>query len=541
MKSVEHYAFWFRNRVDLKEYLEKFHGLQFISANQRYNCTNQPNISIPQSGEYENTWYDKNHQAGVKTQYGIKFNQGNVIDWECIKNNCPPVEAVPIILKRAGSLNTYKTSAYKRLARIFKLVETHYRLTLPTPVEQYLKGRGVDYPSLKSTFNIGSPVPYQILFNYLSTLGLTAQELTDILTKLFINARPSTYRYMPRELSMVVPVYDQNNNYIGFHGRRINPGSKSKYFNTGYLKDFIGDVLFGEDRTEIQSEINAKKQVILTKGMFDFFQCYQDGHKQVLSTLNQGISARQFERVIAKPIDSIVVGFSDPVARSGILGLMYTSLKKAGLWIPDFRNDLDAEIQHVGVSISTIIAQAKQNMVANKDSIRIAAFNRRKESEEMLKEMGQTFLIEKDEVFNCVSKAKGSPRKLKTFLQVQSSINLQTVTGAAYIRVPQTFATDAILSGFGVELRLLLFLIAKSNPTTRTISYTNDKLKHDLFIGESTLLDYKSKLKAAGYLMDREKVKQYRPTKRSKMKRLIHFIYYPSLIKFVTENPNESQ
>jgi len=539
LKPVEYFAFWFRHRIDLKDYLEKFHGLQFTPANQRYDCNNQPNISIPRTGEYENTWYDSNQKQGAKTQHGIKLNQGNIIDWECIKHNCPPVEAVPIVLKRNASLSAYKTSEYKRLERIFKLTATRYRLTLPTPVEKYLNDRGVDHISIKPVFNLGSPVPYQVLFNYLSTIGLTAHELTDVLTKLFINARPGNYREMPRDLSVVVPVYDRNDNYIGFHGRKINPGSKSKYFNTGYLKDFIGDVLFGEERPDIQTEIKAKKQVILTKGMFDFFHCYQDSHKQVLSTLNQGISARQFTRIIAQPVDSIVVGFSDPKARSGILGLMHISLKKAGLLIPNIQTDLDAEIQQTETSINTIIAQAKQNMAINKESIRIAKLKKKKEHEDTLIERGYTFLVEKSIVLEKVKEFKGSPKKLISFIQDQSRINKQTAK-PPFIRIPQTRVNDTILGGFGSELRLLLFLEAKSNPGTRTISYTNEKLKSDLDISESTLLDHKNKLKTAGYLLDQKKIKQYRPTRRSKMKRQIHFVYYPSLIKFLTENPDES-
>ena len=73
-----------------------------------------------------------------------------------------------------------------------------------------------------------------------------------------------------------------------------------------------------------------------------------------------------------------------------------------------------------------------------------------KESENLLKEVGQTYLIEKEEVINCVNNSKGSPRKLKTFLYEQSQINRQTISGTDYIRVPQTFATEAILGWFGI-------------------------------------------------------------------------------------------
>lgn len=542
MKPVEYYAFWYQHRVDLKEYLGKFHGLQFSLVNQRYVCSSQLNISIPKSGAFENTWYDSNSTPGTKTQYGINLDHGNILDWECIKHDCPPVEAVPIVSKRSAKLSAFKTSEYKRLVRIFKLIADRYRIILPTPVENYLDYRGIDYRSIKSVFNLGSPIPYQVLFNYLNTMGLAAHELTSLLTKLFINARPNNYREIPRDLSTVVPVYDKDNNYIGFHGRRINPGSKSKYFNTGYLKDFIGDVLFGEERRDVQAEIQAKKQAILTKGLFDFLTCYQENNKQVLATLNQGISAAQFDQIMKMSIDEIIVGFESRRERSNITGLMHSSLKQVKLSVPQTDRDIDAEIAESQITLDQLLASAKQTVKADNKAKRIAALRRRDYQLKSWKEMGQTFVIRKDQLNNELQTSKGTHRVLKNFLHDKASENIQVLPGnTPYVRFPKTFVTDEILSKFKSELRTLLLLLTKSYPNSGTINYTNDVLHKELNISESQLIEHKNRLMKNGYLLEKKNIKARKTSSKGRFIRKVNITYYPTTIKFILEPPDESE
>ncbi len=529
MKSIQYHDFQFRHRVDLREYLEKHHSLKFKSHNGNYTCTADPNLSIHMSGKYENTWVRADLTTSTKNNYGVYLKYGTVIDWESIKSDCSVVKAVQIVTKNKKSLHDYKTVHYKKLESLFTKIATRFRYSRLPEVVDFLKSRGLDHTPYAQEFNIGSPISYDALVNALVTANTAASQIIDLLNDLFIVRRPLNYEYLPFAPSVIVPVYDKTGDFVGFHGRRVSPGISQRYYNTGFLRDRTKDILYGEDKDEIRESIGKKKQLILTKGIFDFFACYQAGYHQVLSSLNRGISVQQFDRVMKYPVSEIIVGYTSPIERDTILGLMHNSLSKIDLSLIKDAEDIDATIKS-GASLSTIISNALKNMKASQSGIIAAANKTRKSRMDMLTELGQTFLIAETDLEALVRTSKRSPRKIKDFLIKEGGKGIESVQSGNFIRFPKTFVTDTVVDGFGAELRTLLFLLIKTKGGQRPINYTQGALCADLELSQAVLIGHAATLKSSGYLLWKKEVhiKQL----KTKRKRTVVFHYYPTTIKF---------
>jgi hypothetical protein len=521
VKSIQFYDFQFRHRIDLREYLKKYYSLGFECRGGTYVCTTDSDLSIHLDGQYENTWVQSNAASNAKSRHGSLLKYGTVINWESIKNDCPIVQAIEIVSKNQSSLADYKTAHYKKLESLFTKVATRFRYARLPEVAKYLESRGLGYMAYAQEFNIGSPKSYDSLVNALVTSNTTAHEIKDLLSDLFIIRNPRTYQYLPFTTSVTVPVHDKRGDFVGFHGRRVSPGKEKRYYNTGFLRDQAMEVLYGEDNRGIREAIKQKKQLILTKGIFDFFACYQNDYPQVLATLNKGISIQQFDRVVKYPVKEIIVGFTAPKERDIILGLMHQSLSTVDLSLIDDSGDIDDSVKS-GTRLSDIVSSALKNMQASKKGIITASMRNRKVRMDALTELGQTFVVYETDLTTLVKTSKKSPRKMKDFLLEKGKEGRSIVPGRKYIRFPKTFIADLVLDGFGAELRTLLFLLIKTKGGQRPINYTQSSLCVDLDLSKAVLIDHLNKLESLGYLLRTKK----------KRKRTFVFHYYPSTIKF---------
>ena len=79
MKSTEYYAFEFRHRINLEEYLKANYNLRFKKSSNTLICTTDPDLSISTDGEHENTWLRNNIKQGAANKHGVFLRAGNVI------------------------------------------------------------------------------------------------------------------------------------------------------------------------------------------------------------------------------------------------------------------------------------------------------------------------------------------------------------------------------------------------------------------------------------------------------------------------------
>jgi hypothetical protein len=533
LKSIDYHDFQLRHRINLREYLKTYYSLTFTQNDNKYICVEEPTLTIHVDGKFENTWVRSNIPDGEKNGRGILQKYGTVINWESIAHDCSISEALVIVKKNKQSLSDYKTDRYKRLEAMSQQVATRFRHSRLPVVANYLKSRGVDYAPYAKDFNIGSPKSFGPLVNTLISPRLSEREVWGLLEDLFIVQQPYNYQYLPFDPSVIVPVHDQTGGFVGFHGRRVNPGANHRYYNTGFLRERATEVLYGEDKQDIQAAIVRKKQLILAKGIIDFFICYQDNHKQVVATLSKGISVTQFDRVMRMQIDDIVVGFENDIERAKIAGLMSTNLSKTCLKTPKLNVDLDDIVTKQGYSIDNIIKEAQ---IASQDAgegLRKASIKRRNQTREALFEEGQKFLVLKAELLSEIAARKQAHGKLKIFLRKKANEGTKSFPwGTEYVPFASTFVLEPIIDDFGAELRMLLLLLAKSTHSDK-INYTNTKLGEVLDLSEPSIIEYRRRLINSGYLLTKKSF----PTKKLPKS---SFDYYPSTIKFIMEPPNDS-
>ena len=344
MRTTAYQAFLFQHNIDLESYLKKNYQLDFLVVGAKRICTQEPDLHLGTGVDYENTWIRSGISSTEINWLSIKSKHGNILTWEALENNCSLTEAVTHVKLKSQNLEPYKSKCLQRLERFARMVTDRMTIGRSSRVTDYLESRGVDYLQLDRDFDIGSPGTFENLVSFFSSTPFSKEQVRSILLDLFIARRSGDPKYIPFRQSVVVPVYSKTENFLGFHGRYVSENYSNKYFNTGWLRQDVTNTLFGEEKSSIQEAIRRKKQLILTKGIFDFFVCYQNGFHQVLATLNQGISSKQFDRVMKYPVSDIVVGFTASKERDSILGHMQQSLNKVDMSLIDGNRDIDVAI-----------------------------------------------------------------------------------------------------------------------------------------------------------------------------------------------------
>jgi hypothetical protein len=529
LRTTAYQAFIFQHTINMEEYLKENYNLDFKMVGTKRMCMQDPDLQLGTGGDYENTWIRSNIDITESSLTGIKSAHGNVLTWEALENGCSLTEAITHVKLKSQNLGLYKSIYLIRLERFAKLVTDRMTMGRASQVTDYLESRGIDYLLLDKDFAIGSPGTFENLVNFFSSTPFSKEQIRSILLDLFIARRSGDPKYLPFRSSVIVPVYSQRMDFLGFHGRYVTDSYKRKYFNTGWLRQDVKSTLFGEEKEAIQEAIKRKKQLILTKGIFDFFACYQNGFHQVMATLNQGISSEQFDRVIKFPVSAIVVGFTAARERDAILSLMQQSLNKIDLSLIDDTQDIDTAA-YEGVNLSDLISGAVHNMQASEEGIRAAKLKKKKKAKDALTELGQTFLVRTADLGNLIKTSKKSPRKIKKFLFEESKIGRSDNSEGGYIRFPKTFVTAPILEGFGAELRTLLHLLIKTKDGQRPINYTQSSLRVNLDLSQAVLITHLKELKQLGYLMWKSDIRI--EVLKTKRKRTVVFHYYPSTIKY---------
>jgi len=522
LKSVKYYAFLFQHRYSLKEYLEQNYDLTFIDTGTRYQCVEDATLSLGQGIEYENTWV----KTGAKSanQFGIHEGHGNVLTWEAIESSSSIVEAIPRVLEGIKGLTPNDSLYMVRLGRLLRLAIKRMQIARQQEVLDYIEKRNIEINKVDPPYSILTPIPYEALSHFLQNLKLSSNDLRVALDHLFITKRALNARYMPHSASMMVPV-THDGVFAGFHGRHVAREDKNRYFNTGFLHEIKDEVLFDETEQSTLDAIDRTGQVILTKGVLDLFAVYQTGTHQTVSSLNQGVSYQQYARVMNMPVTEIIVGHTSSTEQEIILGYQADSLKKIDVLVPSEHEELEVSVKSKS-DLAKLINGALKNLASTEDGIRIANLRKRDAEMETLTDYGGTAVVPKDEILKLVANSKRSGVKLKQATKSWSNYPAVENSDKHYVRISKIFLDDENIDDFGMELRTLLFLLAKTNPKSGTINYTLDSLSDDLDVAKQVIIKHVDTLLSKKYLMRRKDV-------RGKgSERTVVSYYYPSTIKF---------
>lgn len=134
---------------------------------------------------------------------------------------------------------------------------------------------------------------------------------------------------------------------------------------------------------------------------------------------------------------------------------------------------------------------------------------------EKAKEIGAVYRIDKNKLMKELEDAKGSHKKLKTFLEKKSKTKNDHLT-TPYVTIVSHFKGDDLKA----ELRTLLFLLLKK--TTNPVRYNLKTLANELSLNKRQLHNHLKLLKEKRYLLTEKKNNGHG---------VVH-IFYPSTIKY---------
>jgi hypothetical protein len=383
-------------------------------------------------------------------------------------------------------------------------------------VEDYLKNRGIDIQLIKNDFSLG------ILSDYDSIYKNIHKKKQNNLLGVFIS-REKDYRCLKPDKGFAVPIKYNSLGQVGYHGRYI-ADIKKPYFNSGYVKDIAGEILFGEDNPKIQTAINSKKQLLLCKGVIDLFAAYQHGFKQTLSSLNKGVSVQQFRIIKKYNVNEIIIGYHLDKYQARFAALMKIHKLQTPTKIISDSPDIDEQLLDLKVSAAEIINKAIIQNHINKTDMRKARVDMRNDLMSELKEMGRTFLVKTKDIQKHIE-SKSTPKQLRRFLKEECRKNTKLLSeGTGFVEFPNIWGMK-YLDTFGAELKTLLYLLIKC-PKYGKIGITTDRLMNALGIKESALGNHKKKLIEKRYLIVERHLTGKGKTRKE------HMDYYPSTLPF---------
>lgn len=187
-----------------------------------------------------------------------------------------------------------KTNPLAKYHKIMETAVTFYKKYLDNTTEgleakEYLKQRGIDDEIIKA-FNIGlSASNYNSLYNVLKESNYLELDMLDVG---LVDKNEKDY-YDLFNKRIMFPIYDENNNPIGFSGRIFRgEDNQPKYVNTRETVLFKKrDVLF--NLNQAKGEILKRKRVILHEGQMDVIASYKSGLKEAICTMGTALSLEQ--------------------------------------------------------------------------------------------------------------------------------------------------------------------------------------------------------------------------------------------------------
>lgn len=217
---------------------------------------------------------------------------GNVITFVMDYEKVDFKEALKILAQRAGitlnqnyikiTPNKYE-KYYKMYDLALKLYQNNINTSLGEPAIKYLEDRSITKDLIKE-FQIGLSLDKDSLTKILTKKGYTPAEmeiygLGNGIHDLYINR-------------IMFPLFDTNNNVVGFSGRIYNHIDSSKYINTKETPIFKkGELLYNYYRAKEFARL--EKNLILVEGFMDVIRLYSIGIKNVVALMGTALTKEQ--------------------------------------------------------------------------------------------------------------------------------------------------------------------------------------------------------------------------------------------------------
>ena len=212
-------------------------------------------------------------------------------------------EAIKILADRAGikiDINVpKKTNKFDKYYEITDTVNKYYKNNLFSNNGQkalkYLSDRAVD-KQLINEFNIGLSTN-----NKLHEILAKKYNLEDLL-KIDIAREVDNKIYDTFQNRIIFPIIDEDNNVIGFSGRKYLEGDLenkglSKYVNSRETEIFIKSKIFYNINNALPN-IKKSKEIIITEGFMDTIRMVSIGYNNTVALMGTAFTKEHLEKII---------------------------------------------------------------------------------------------------------------------------------------------------------------------------------------------------------------------------------------------------
>lgn len=255
---------------------------------------------------------------------------GNLITFVMEKEKISFQEALKILASFAGlqiqNYSSQKNDKYISLLNYANQIFREFLLSSEGRVyKEYLLMRGVDY-SMITKFQIGaSPDHYEWLIKHFKEEKENL--IQDLYTIGLLKKKDNNQYFDFFRNRIIFPIFDLENNTIGFGGRSIDDNEKPKYLNSPDTSFFHkGSILYGLNFAK--KEIQRKNQVIITEGYLDVIGLHQIGIENVVAPLGTGFTEEHKKLLLRFTKNIYILLDGDKAGRNATLRILNLFLEE---------------------------------------------------------------------------------------------------------------------------------------------------------------------------------------------------------------------
>lgn len=248
---------------------------------------------------------DKNPSMMVSPEKGIAYcfacnTGGDIFKFIQLIENVDFPDAVRILANRAGvPLPEFKPQAHNKKMRIIEMNQSSVKffaeqLDNSAHFKNYFIDRGLTENTINH-FKLGyAPDSYNALKDHLIKIGYKENELIEagLLNQKSIADKNTYDRFRNR---YIFPIFDHQDNAIGFGGRIIGEG-EPKYLNSpetlAYNKSFV---LYGLNWAK--DAVKKQNLAIFVEGYMDVITAHQAGFENVIATSGTALTVPQLKLI----------------------------------------------------------------------------------------------------------------------------------------------------------------------------------------------------------------------------------------------------
>ena len=239
----------------------------------------------------------------IWTCFGKCDMTGDVFTFIEKKEGISRIEAIKLLAERSGIIidnkSKPKETKYKKYYEINDIVNKYFKNNLLSETGKtamkYLIDRKLD-KDLIQEFNIGLSTS-----NKLNTMLSKKYELNDLLD-IGIVREINGKIYDTFQNRIIFPIIDEDNNVIGFSGRKyllddIKDESISKYSNSKESNIFKKSNIFYNINNAL-THIRLSHQIIITEGFMDTIRMSSIGYKNVVALMGTAFTQEHLDKIL---------------------------------------------------------------------------------------------------------------------------------------------------------------------------------------------------------------------------------------------------